>query len=67
MIPGQGGIPYLFDCTWIHGGSDEEIFHTIQRGVPGTQMVGFAEVLPEGNDDIWKIIAYLRSAATCSE
>jgi len=67
LNPGQGGIPYLFDCTWKHGDSDQEIFKTIRDGVTGTQMVGFGDALPGGNDDIWKIIAYLRSTAKCSK
>jgi cytochrome c oxidase cbb3-type subunit 3 len=54
--------PYLFDCVWLHGGSDEAIFRTISNGVPNTRMVGFAGKMPEGDDDIWKIVAYLHSA-----
>ena len=67
LNPGQGGIPYLFDCTWNHGSSNQEIFKTIRGGVPGTQMMGFSDALPGGDDDIWKIIAYLRKTANCSE
>jgi len=67
LNPGQGGIPYLFDCTWIHGGTDQEIFATISGGVPGTQMLGFGGALPGGDDDIWKIIAYIRTTAKCSD
>jgi mono/diheme cytochrome c family protein len=54
--------PYLFDCEWLHGGSDENIFNTISHGVPTTRMVGFAGKLPDGDNDIWKIVAYLHSA-----
>ena len=57
--------PSLFDCTWTHGGSDDEIFHSIAEGVPNTQMVGWKKALPGGTDDIWKVIAFLRSASTC--
>ncbi len=67
LIPGQADIPYLFDCTWKHGTSDQEIFKTIRDGVSDTQMVGFGGALPGGDDDIWKIIAYLRRTAKCSE
>lgn len=63
--PGPGDIPYLFDCAWKNGGTDLEIFRTIRDGVSGTQMIGFDGALPGGNDDIWKIIAYLRSKADC--
>jgi len=65
LSPGQGGIPYLFDCTWKHGGSDQEIYQTIRDGVPDTAMVGFGGALPGGDEDIWKVIAYLRSTAAC--
>lgn len=57
--------PSLFDCEWRHGGSDAEIFKTISEGVPGTRMPAWKGVLPEGDDDIWRVIAYLRSATTC--
>jgi len=57
-------VPNLFDCAWIHGGSNQEIFNTITGGVPGSRMVAFAGRLPEGADDIWKIIAFLKSEAS---
>ena len=57
--------PSLFDCEWKHGGSDADIFRTISKGVPGTRMPPWRGVLPEGDDDIWRVIAYLRSASTC--
>jgi len=60
-VPGPRDAPYLFDCVWLHGGSDEEIFGTISAGVPGTQMVAFGSALPEGDDDIWRVVAYLKS------
>ena len=53
--------PYLFDCQWLHGGSDVDIFNTISTGVPGTRMIGFGGKMPEGDQDIWKIIAYLKA------
>lgn len=52
---------FLFDCEWKHGGSDDEIFATVTNGVPSTRMVGFGDNFPEGADDLWKIIAYLRT------
>lgn len=64
--PGAGGdAPDLLDCQWLHGGSDAEIFQTISRGVPGTAMVAFAGQLAER--DIWRVIAWLRSASACSD
>lgn len=57
--------PSLFDCEWKHGGSDEQIFAVISDGVPGTRMPAWKGALPEGDDDIWRVVAYLRSASTC--
>lgn len=54
--------PFLFDCQWKNGsGSDEDVFRVIYDGVPGTRMVGFGGKMPEGDDDLWKIVAFLRS------
>lgn len=53
--------PYLFDCQWLHGGSDAQVFHTISTGVPKTRMIGFGGKLPEGDDDIWKLVAFLKA------
>jgi len=33
----------------------------ITSGVANTRMVGFGSNFPEGDDDLWKVIAYLRS------
>ena len=51
---------FLFDCQWKNGSSDQDIFDTVTIGVPNTRMVGFGSNFPEGDDDLWKIIAYLR-------
>ncbi len=59
-----GDVPNLFDCSWIHGGSNQEIFATITNGVAGSRMVAFGGRLPEGDDDIWKIIAFLKNEAS---
>jgi mono/diheme cytochrome c family protein len=53
--------PYLFDCEWLHGGSDAEIHATIVNGVPGTRMVGFGNGFPQGDDDVWRVIAFLKT------
>jgi cytochrome c oxidase cbb3-type subunit 3 len=63
--PGPGDAPFLFDCDWLHGGSDQEIFHTISKGVPGTRMVPFGGALQD--TDIWRLVAYLRSASQCRD
>ena len=52
---------FLFDCQWNHGSGDQDIFNTVTNGVIGTRMVGFGSNFPEGDDDLWKVIAYLRS------
>lgn len=57
--------PSLFDCEWKHGGSDAEVFKTMQDGVPKTEMIGFKGRLPD--DILWKIMAYVRSASKCTE
>jgi len=61
LAPENTDAAFLFDCEWIHGSSDEEIFTTITVGIPETRMVGFGDNFPEGDDDKWKIIAYLRA------
>ena len=63
--PGNRAAPDLFDCTWKHGGSPDEIFATISNGVPPTQMMSYGGKLPEGDDDIWKIIAFLKTDSRC--
>jgi mono/diheme cytochrome c family protein len=59
--------PSLFDCEWKDGGSDEAIFKSISEGVPGTRMPAWKGALPQGDDDIWRVVAYLRSASTCTK
>ncbi len=61
----RGDVPDLFDCEWKNGKSDEEIFAIISNGVPGTRMVGFKTVMPDGDTDIWKLVAFLRVESTC--
>lgn len=49
----------LTSGEWVHGGSDEQLFRTLSRGVPGTEM-------PATNlrdDEAWAVIAYLRTLA----
>lgn len=60
---GHGGkCPDLTDEIWIHGGSDAEVFHTVSKGVPGTEMRNFNVGLKP--DEIWKIISYVRTLAS---
>ena len=46
---------------WVHGGSDVQIFRTIARGVPGTEMPGNGNMSEE---EVWMVIAYLRTLST---
>jgi mono/diheme cytochrome c family protein len=65
LQPGNRDAPYLFDCEWKHGSSDQEIFDVIRAGVPQTRMQGFADRLPEGDEDIWRLVAFLKSKSSC--
>ena len=50
----------LFDCNWQYGETDQEIFNVVTKGIPNTQMVGFGSNFPEGDNDLLKIIAFVR-------
>jgi mono/diheme cytochrome c family protein len=65
LQPGNRDAPYLFDCEWKHGSSDQEIFDVIRAGVPQTRMQGFTNRLPEGDEDIWRLVAFLKSKSSC--
>jgi cytochrome c oxidase cbb3-type subunit III len=56
---GGGRGPDLTTNRWAHGSNDGDVFRTITRGVPGTEMPanGFED------SETWAIIAYLRSLA----
>jgi mono/diheme cytochrome c family protein len=56
----RSDAPYLFDCEWAHGGTDQDIYNTISKGVSGTRMIAFGENFPDGANDLWKVIAYLK-------
>jgi len=60
LKPGRRAAPFLFDCEWLNGGADWEVFHTIIHGVTATDMRSYGGKLPEDDDDIWKIIAFLK-------
>ena len=61
LTPERVDALYLFDCEWKHGSSDQAIFDTVTTGVPNTRMVGFGTNFPEGENDLWKIIAFIRT------
>jgi putative heme-binding domain-containing protein len=49
----------LTSGEWVHGGTDEQLFRTLSRGVPGTEMpaTGLRD------EEAWAVIAYLRTLA----
>ena len=58
--PDQADALFLFDCRWQHADDNAGIFRVIKEGIPDTRMVGFGDNFPEGDDDVWKIIAWIR-------
>jgi cytochrome c oxidase cbb3-type subunit 3 len=56
---GGGRGPDLTSGRWVHGSTDAEIFATITRGVPGTEMP--ANTFEDS--ETWALVAYLRSLA----
>jgi PQQ-dependent dehydrogenase (methanol/ethanol family) len=50
--------PALATGSFRHGDQDDDLFHNIRTGIPGTQMPAFSGL---ATDDIWRIISYLRS------
>lgn len=56
----EGAVgPDLTDDDWRYRPTDATLFKAIAIGRPGTNMVGWGNDLDP--DEIWKIIAYLRS------
>jgi cytochrome c oxidase cbb3-type subunit 3 len=61
---GGGMGPNLRDTVWIYGGSDAQLFSTIAEGRPNGMPAWGAKV---AEDQIWQIIAYLRTLGTNGE
>ncbi|MCG8414184.1 MAG: c-type cytochrome [Pseudomonadales bacterium] len=59
--PQDGEDVDLFDCQWKYGGTNDDIFRIVTTGIPETRMVGFGNNFPEGQNDLWMLIAYLRN------
>ncbi|MDH4161291.1 MAG: c-type cytochrome [Nitrospirota bacterium] len=53
--------PNLTDDQWTYGGTDADVFQTISKGRKGG-MPGWSGNLKD--DEIWRIISYLRTLAT---
>jgi mono/diheme cytochrome c family protein len=58
-----GDAPFLFGCDLPLAKTDQMMFHTISHGVAGTRMVAFGGAIPD--DDIWRIVAYLKTNSQC--
>jgi cytochrome c oxidase cbb3-type subunit III len=56
---GGGRGPDLTAGRWVHGSTDADLFRTVTRGVPGTEMP--ANALDDS--EVWAILAYVRSVA----
>jgi cytochrome c oxidase cbb3-type subunit III len=55
---GGGSGPALMDDVWIYGGDTRSLYETISRGRPNG-MPAFGDRIPE--DQIWQLVAYVRS------
>lgn len=53
----------LTSGDWVHGGTDAQIFKTISEGVPGTEMPSNPNM---SADEIWMVMAYLRTLASAA-
>jgi putative heme-binding domain-containing protein len=60
---GAGAGPALNSGRYRHGGSDEALFQTIGKGVPGTTMPAFSNLTAQ---QTWQTIAYLRTLSAAS-
>jgi putative heme-binding domain-containing protein len=56
---GGGRGPDLTAGRWVHGSTDADLFRTVTRGVPGTEMPANAF----DDAETWAILAYVRSLA----
>jgi cytochrome c oxidase cbb3-type subunit 3 len=61
---GGGMGPSLRDVDWLYGNTDAQIFSTIAEG-RANGMPAWGTMLPE--DQIWKLVAYVRSLRTPNE
>ncbi len=55
---GGGSGPALMDDVWIYGGDAQSLYRTIAEGRPNG-MPAFGGRIPE--DQIWQLVAYVRS------
>jgi putative heme-binding domain-containing protein len=57
---GGAGGPELVTGTFRRGDSDEALFQTVAKGIPGTNMPAF----PGTGRETWQIVAFVRSLST---
>jgi putative heme-binding domain-containing protein len=58
---GEGGrAPNLANGVFYHGGTDSDLYRTIENGIPGTEMPGFSA----SEMRLWQLVAFLRSLDT---
>ena len=68
LEPADTDATFLFECAWLQSQEDATIAETVRSGIPNTRMVGFGFNFPDNENDIWKLIAFLRSNQTpCRE
>jgi len=61
---GGGMGPNLRDTVWIYGSSDADLYATISAGRPNGMPAWAGRIPP---DQIWQIIAYIRTLGTAAE
>jgi putative heme-binding domain-containing protein len=57
---GGAGGPELLSGAFKRGDSDEALFQTVAKGIPGTNMPAF----PGSGREAWQIVAHVRSLST---
>jgi putative heme-binding domain-containing protein len=61
---GEGGrAPNLANGVFYHGGTDTDLYRTIEGGIPGTEMPGFSA----SELRLWQLVAFLRSLNTAAD
>jgi len=61
---GGGMGPSLRDSAWSYGGSDGDLYASIVEGRPGGMPTWGGKITP---DQIWKLIAYIRTLRSSAE
>ena len=51
----------LFDCQWRFANTADKVFQITASGIPGTRNVGYGNNFPDGKQDLWKLIAFIKT------